>query len=72
LIGPRVSAEKAHDVLADLGDPDTYYPFHINLIRHGREVCIARSPRCEKCPLQDICDYFQREVAERVEPTTAG
>ena len=72
LIGPRVSAEKAHDLLADLGDPDTYYPFHINLIRHGREVCIARSPRCERCPLQDLCNYFQKQVADNVEPTAAG
>jgi len=25
------------------------------LIEHGREICIARAPRCEECPLNDIC-----------------
>ena len=25
------------------------------LIFHGRQICVARTPRCESCPLQDIC-----------------
>jgi endonuclease-3 len=25
------------------------------LIEHGRQICIARAPRCEVCPLNDIC-----------------
>ncbi|HTH50727.1 MAG TPA: hypothetical protein VL501_02265, partial [Pyrinomonadaceae bacterium] len=25
------------------------------LISHGREICIARKPRCSICPLNDIC-----------------
>jgi len=25
------------------------------LIEHGRQVCIARRPQCEKCVLKDIC-----------------
>jgi endonuclease-3 len=27
----------------------------LRLILHGRRVCLARSPRCEKCVLNDIC-----------------
>lgn len=59
LIGPKVSAEKAHVILEDLLPPDIYYPFHLNVIRHGREICHARNPRCEICPLQALCDYYQ-------------
>ncbi len=58
LIQPRVSREKAHAVLEALLPEAVYYPFHINLIRHGRALCQARSPRCEACPLQDVCDYY--------------
>ncbi len=58
LIGPKVSAEKAHPILANIGDPATFYPFHLNIIRHGREICSARKPKCEVCPLQAYCDYF--------------
>lgn len=60
LIGPRVSAEKAHDLLEEMLPEDYYYPFHLNVIRHGREMCHARNPRCEICPLQELCDYYRK------------
>ena len=62
LIPPRMSANQAHDFLAALGAPETYYPMHINLIRHGREICHARSPQCHICPLQDYCNYYRTVV----------
>ncbi len=68
LIGPRVTATKAHDLLADMGHPDTFYPFHINLIRHGRQICLARNPDCAICPLQADCEYYQTEVSDDLEP----
>ena len=37
--------------------PEDYYPVHLNLIRHGREVCRARHPQCERCILASVCDY---------------
>ncbi len=59
LIGPKVSADKAHYLLENIGDPATFYPLHLNLIQHGRTVCLARNPRCERCVLQEDCDYYQ-------------
>lgn len=59
LIGPKVSAEKAHNLLDKLGDPATFYPFHLNIIRHGREVCQARNPKCDACVLRAQCAYGQ-------------
>jgi endonuclease-3 len=59
LIGPRVSREKAHDELERLIAPGSYYAFHLNLIRHGRQVCTSRTPHCETCVLGDLCDYYQ-------------
>jgi endonuclease-3 len=61
LIGPKVSREKAHDVLEQLVDPEDYYSFHLNVIRHGREICGSRKPRCEVCFLRDVCDYYQAQ-----------
>jgi endonuclease III len=29
--------------------------FSLRLIYFGREVCVARSPRCPSCPLRDLC-----------------
>jgi len=34
---------------------DEMYPLHMNLIRHGREVCTAQRPRCSECVLRDLC-----------------
>lgn len=35
---------------------------HHWLILHGRYICLARSPKCEICPLTQWCDYFQKLV----------
>ncbi len=43
--------------------PSTYYALHLNLIRHGREICDARAPKCDRCPLQACCDYYNRHGA---------
>jgi endonuclease-3 len=58
LIGPKTGAEKAHDVLEGIVPSDDYYAFHLNVIRHGRRVCVARDPRCGVCVLRPWCDYF--------------
>lgn len=55
----KMSVEKAHVHLATQFPPDTYYAAHLNIIRLGREICRARKPRCEACPLQDLCEYYK-------------
>ena len=61
LLGPRVSREKAHDDLEALVPEQDYYAFHLNLIRHGRQVCASRKPRCQACVLFDLCPYGQED-----------
>jgi endonuclease-3 len=58
LIDAKASADKAHRWVEQVGDPDTFYALHLNLIRHGREVCQARSPKCAVCMLAALCDYY--------------
>ncbi len=61
LIGPRVSREKAHEELERLVAEENYYALHLNLIRHGRQVCTSRKPHCQACVLRDLCDYYQEQ-----------
>jgi endonuclease-3 len=61
LIGPKVSREKAHVELEQIVPEENYYPFHLNLIRHGRRVCSSRNPQCPECPLRDLCDFYQEQ-----------
>jgi endonuclease-3 len=55
LIGRRTDAAKAHQELPLLVPARRTLEFHIQLIRHGRSCCTARNPRCEDCPLLDLC-----------------
>lgn len=32
--------------------------FHHWIILHGRYVCLARTPRCNECGLQNVCKFF--------------
>lgn len=54
------SPEKIKGVWESLLPVETYYALHLNLIRLGREICQARTPKCEICPLQSVCDYAQQ------------
>ena len=55
LIPAKATAEQAHQQLEALVEPPDYYPFHMLLIKHGRRTCAARSPACERCPLEADC-----------------
>jgi endonuclease-3 len=37
---------------------------HHWLILHGRYICLARTPKCEICPLTKWCAYFQKMIKE--------
>lgn len=42
--------------------PETIIPkAHHWLLLHGRYTCQARTPKCEKCGLQEICRYFSKK-----------
>lgn len=58
-----MTVEEAHHHLAALFDPATYGPAHLNLIRLGREICSARKPACERCPLTDLCAYYRASTS---------
>ena len=45
--------------------PDTLGVAHHWLILHGRYICVARSPKCEICPLTWFCRYYERAHTEK-------
>lgn len=55
----NLTADQSHPFLASIFNPEIYMPGHLILIRLGREICHARKPNCENCPLIDICNYYQ-------------
>ncbi len=71
LIGEKVNAEQAHTLLEALIPPDLYYPFHLLLIQHGRTLCSAQRPKCDACPLADLCPYLSELRVEKTQPEDA-
>lgn len=53
----NMTVEDAHSHLEKLFPPEAYYAAHLNIIRLGREVCGARKPDCQHCPLRGLCKY---------------
>ncbi|MES2265441.1 MAG: endonuclease III [Bacteroidota bacterium] len=37
---------------------------HHWLILHGRYICVARTPKCEICPLTWFCKYYEQQNTE--------
>lgn len=53
--------------------PEKQNDFCHRLVEHGRAVCTARKPYCEKCVLAGVCDYKQaldKEAEKQAKKTT--
>lgn len=49
--------ESKSAVIVNETTPDKYkYAAHMQLITHAKRVCTSRSPRCDLCVLESICD----------------
>lgn len=55
LVPRRTDAVRAQAAFQESVPPADMYGLHMNLIRHGRAVCVALRPRCSECVLNDIC-----------------
>ena len=65
MLPAKAPLARAHDLLEEMLEPDEMYPFHVELIRHGRDTCRAPRPICGLCPLTDICPYFADAIRGR-------
>ncbi len=55
LLRPGASFEEHHDAMLELTRPGEELEVHLNMLRHGRRTCFARSPACGACALERIC-----------------
>lgn len=49
------TAQKVEQELMKVIPKDHWIAYSHQVIHHGRQVCIARKPKCEKCNLEQIC-----------------
>jgi endonuclease-3 len=65
--------ERLHDEMLALTPAGEELELHVNLLRHGRRTCHARSPECFTCPLARMCPSRKTLIAEgRAAPRPAG
>ena len=46
---------KVEKIMSECLIPEEQSDFCHRIVQFGRDVCIARSPKCEECPLKEIC-----------------
>jgi endonuclease-3 len=55
LLRPGAPFDELHDEMLALTPPGQELELHVNLLRHGRRTCHARSPACRECALARMC-----------------
>jgi endonuclease-3 len=59
LIDGKVTAEQAQALLEEIVPPAIRPRMHLNLVELGREICHARGPAHEICPVNMLCDFYR-------------
>lgn len=54
---------RVEKILRELLPPEEGSDFCHRLVLFGREVCAARTPQCEACPLSEVCAHAKGEKA---------
>lgn len=55
---------KVENELRALLPEDESNDFCHRLVLHGRAVCVARSPKCEKCCMQGFCKHANQKISK--------
>ncbi len=51
---------KVEKAMVELLQEDEQSDFCHRIVQFGRDTCTARSPKCEVCPLNDICEHYKK------------
>ncbi len=46
---------KVEKIMSEIIEPQEQSDFCHRIVQFGRDICVARSPKCAECPLADIC-----------------
>jgi len=65
IVSNFATAEQTQDSMVSLVPKGRALSLHVNLIRHGRQVCKAQRPQCDGCALAGVCDYKLLDLQRR-------
>ncbi len=55
----KLQPNKMEDDLTEVVAKKNWSIFSHLLVFHGRAVCTARKPKCERCKISRLCDYYR-------------
>lgn len=50
---------------------DRWIQFSHELIHHGRQICVARKPKCAECPIEILCNAPDKTWSSHQSPATS-
>lgn len=56
------TADKVSDEMMKKLPKYKWHLMHHLLITHGRAICIAKSPKCEICNVNELCNFYKKTV----------
>ncbi len=56
---------KVEKILSEIIEPEKRTDFCHRIVQFGRDVCTARSPKCEDCRLKQLCDKNINNIKKR-------
>ena len=57
LVANNTTAEKTFYLMKSQVPKNKSYSLHMNLLKLGRTICLARNPKCDKCPINHLCNF---------------
>lgn len=57
--------DKVADKIQGLIPHEVRYPLHVNMVAHGRKLCLERFPKCSICPLLEYCPFGKKRLKRK-------
>ena len=48
---------KTEKIMSELIAPEEQSDFCHRIVQFGRDICTARSPKCDECPMRELCSH---------------
>ena len=61
LVDQKASYEEISCIWKNALNSVDYKDAHLQLIAFGRKICKARDPKCDICPLKDLCKFYSEK-----------
>jgi DNA-cytosine methyltransferase len=66
IVPPARSLAASHQHFDEMVPPGLAHSLHTNFVAHGRNVCVDPVPRCNECPVSDLCHYHARSPKSKL------